>query len=130
MIGRRGFVAGALAAAGCAPVTVGGQWVNLGSQQISLFTESVRFTVLPTAGLFTALRAVATGNTVTVREFQVRFTDGQTSRLRVGQTLRAGQTTTPVLLPGAVRTILYVDVILQRGTLGGTAQVTLQGMRV
>ncbi|MCX7889795.1 MAG: hypothetical protein N2422_08735 [Rhodobacteraceae bacterium] len=130
MTGRRGFILGALAMAGCMPGTVGGQWVNLGTQQVSLFTENVRFTVLPTAGLFTALRVGVAGNAVTIREMQVRFTDGQTSRLRVGQTVRAGSSTAPVLLPGAVRTILHVDLILQRSTLGGTAQVTLQGMRV
>ncbi len=121
------------------PVVGGGDWVELGCQQVALFgkdRDSIR--VGRREGRFKAIRLHVRGADVEMLDLKVIYASGEPDDVRVRHFIRAGERTRPIDLKGWERAIDRVDMVY-RSALNpvdivarqriGTANVCLEGLQ-
>ena len=103
-------------------------WTLLGQQQVGFKTEKDRITVGPKEGRFKELLVMVKGASVTIDEMNVTLGNKKEVKLSVAQTLKDGESTKPIDLPGQDRGIRYVDFVYRTAARGdGKATLMLYG---
>ena len=134
---RRAFVKGALAVSALgilSPATAWaaapGRWILIGTRTVNFAAERNMVPVTFLAGAFTHLQLRVHGNTVTMNELKVRFSDGEWVTLPVRARIRDGGQTRAILLPGGRRYISQIQLYHRTVPNGrGRATVEVWGQR-
>jgi hypothetical protein len=90
----------------------GGNWVELGCQQVSFIgkdRDSIR--VGRREGRFKAIRLEARNNDVEVLDLKVVYSNGAPDDIQVRSNIRAGSRTRPLDLKGRERAIQQIDLV-------------------
>ena len=122
--------AGALTADAQAQRRGGGNWVDLGCQQVSFIgkdRDSIR--VGRREGRFKAIRLEARNNDVELLDVQVVYANGAPDDIQVRSRLRAGSRTRPLDLRGRDRAIDRIELVYRsRPSFRGIATVCAEGL--
>jgi hypothetical protein len=132
MLTRRSLIAGLFAAtAAIAPLQAfAATWVNLGSRTVNLIYDHDTIRVGAAAGIFTNIRLRVTGNTVFIGDLHITFSNGSSYDAPVRFMFLPGSASRAINLPGLARHIRRVDLTYTKLPGGGTAVVTLQGLKL
>jgi hypothetical protein len=108
----------------------GGNWVELGCQQVSFIgkdRDSIR--VGRREGRFKAIRLEARNNDVEVLDLKVVYSNGAPDDIQVRSNIRAGSRTRPLDLKGRERAIQQIDLVYRsRPSFRGLATVCAEGL--
>ena len=122
--------AGTLATDANAQRRGGGNWVDLGCQQVSFIgkdRDSIR--VGRREGRFKAIRLEARNNDVEMLDVQVVYANGEPDDIQVRSHIRAGSRTRPLDLKGRERAIQRIDLVYRsRPSFRGVATVCAEGL--
>lgn len=122
--------AGALATNAHAQRRGGGNWENLGCQQVSFIgkdRDSIR--VGKREGRFKAIRLEARNNDVEILDLKVVYANGAPDDIAVRSNIRAGTKTRPLDLKGRERAIQQIEMVYRsRPSFRGVATVCAEGL--
>lgn len=104
-----------------------GGWDTLASERVNLRDDQVQMRVGRREGRIGQIRLQNQGERVNVREVRIRFGNGETQVVRVGQQLESGDQTRGIDVEGATRFIQSVTVSLEPRRRPGNTQLTLLG---
>lgn len=121
---------GALAFDAQAQQRGGGNWENLGCQQVSFIgkdRDAIR--VGRREGRFKAIRLEARNNDVEILDLKVIYANGSPDDIPVRSNIRAGTKTRPLDLKGGERAIQQIDLVYRsRPSFRGLATVCAEGL--
>ena len=122
-INRRGLILGAALAAGAGNALAarprrggggGGEWVEIGSRDVSLLVDQDRINVGARWGLFRHLQLRVRGNDILVNNLRINFENGESVEEPVRALIRQGTATRVIDFPGRGRYIDSIDLWYQR----------------
>ncbi len=104
-----------------------GGWEVLGNERFNVRDEQVEFRLGRRDGRIGQIRLANEGERITVREVRIRFGNGETQVVRLGQQLNDGEQTRPIDIEGATRFIDRVTVSMEPRRRNNNNKMTLAG---
>lgn len=104
-----------------------GGWDTLASERFSVRDEEVQMRVGRRDGRIGQIRLQNRGERINVREVRIRFGNGETQVVRLGQRLEDGEQSRPIDVEGATRFIQSVTVLMDASRRRGQTELTLLG---